>query len=275
MKLIDTHAHVNFNAYKDDAEAVLKRAFENDTGVINVGSEFRTSQRAVEMAERYESGVYAAIGLHPIHLSSEAYHDRVDEYEEVDFIPAVEEYDADKYQELAKSPKVVAIGEIGLDYFHAEDNKELQKKVFREQIDLACELNLPIIVHCRKAHDDIIEILRDKKKEHGQKLRGVVHCFTGNLKQAEIYTTELNFYLGWNGIITFTDAYDKVLQNIDLKYFVVETDCPYLTPIPFRGKRNEPLYVEKVAEKIAEIKGKTLQKIAEITSENARNLFNI
>ena len=271
--LIDTHAHVNFNAYKDDGEVVLRRALDNKIWVINIGSEYRTSQRAVEMAEKYPEGVYAVIGLHPIHLSSEAYHDRVDEYEEVDFIPAVEEYDVEKYQELAKSQKVVAIGEIGLDYFHAEDNKELQKKVFREQIDLACELNLPIMIHCRKAHDDVIEILREKKKEHGEKLRGVVHCFTGNLKQAKIYTSKLGFLLGFNGIITFTDAYDKVLLNIDLKYFIVETDCPYLTPVPFRGKRNEPLYVEKVAEKIASAKEISLSEVSKKTTENAKKLF--
>lgn len=271
--MIDTHAHVNFNAFKDDQEAVVERALQNGIWMINVGSELRTSARAVEMSRKYPEGVFAAIGLHPVHLSPETFHDQVDDQEEVEFTPAVEEYEKEKYRELARNGKVVAIGEIGLDYFHAEDNKELQKKVFREQIDLACELNLPIMIHCRNAHDDVIGILREKKKEHGEKLRGVVHCFTGNLKQGEVYTAELGFYLGWNGIITFTDSYEKVLRNIDLRYFLIETDCPYLTPAPFRGKRNEPLYVERVAEKIAEIRGKSVEEISEVTTKNARSLF--
>jgi len=273
--LIDTHAHLNFSAFKNDADETAKRALDENIWIINVGSQYSTSERAVEMAEKYPEGVFAAIGIHPVHLSELVFKDKVDEDEEVEFHPSVEEFDEEGYLKLAESKKVVAIGEIGLDYFHNSENKEKQKEVFKKQIDMAVKLDLPIIVHCRKAHDDIIEILRNKKKDFGEKLRGVVHCFSGRLSQAKIYTEELGFHLGFNGIITFDRSYDKVLREIDLKYILTETDCPYLTPIPFRGKRNEPLYVKYVAEKIAEIKKIDLAEIEKNTTENARNLFGI
>ncbi len=273
--IIDTHAHLNFAAFKDDADETAKRALDNNVWFINVGSQYSTSERAVKMAEKYPEGIYAAIGLHPIHLSELTYKDKVDEDEEVEFHPSVEEFDEQKYLELAKSKKVVAVGEIGLDYFHNSENIEHQKEIFRRQIDMATKLNLPIIIHCRKANNDIIEILREKKKEYGEKLKGVIHCFSGKLSQAKIYTEELGFYLGFNGIITFARDYDKVLWEIDVKYFLVETDCPYLTPIPFRGKRNEPLYVKYVAEKIAEIKKMDTEEFERITTENAKHLFDL
>jgi len=273
--LIDTHAHLNFSAFKDDADEAARRALDNDIWMINVGSQYSTSERAVLMAEKYSEGVFAAIGIHPVHLSELVFKDKVDDDEEVEFHPSVEEFDEEKYLKLAKSKKVVAIGEIGLDYFHNSENKERQREVFEKQIDMAVKLDLPIIVHCRKSHDDVIEILRNKKKDYGEKLRGVVHCFSGRLSQAKIYTEELRFHLGFNGIITFDRSYDKVIREIDLKYILTETDCPYLTPVPFRGKRNEPLYVKYVAEKIAKIKEMDLIEIEKITTGNARSLFGI
>lgn len=273
--LVDTHAHLNFSAFKDDADEAVKRALKENIWVINVGSQYSTSERAVLMAEKYSQGVYAAVGIHPIHLSELIFKDKVDKDEEVEFHPSVEEFDEEKYLELAKSKKVVAVGEIGLDYFHNSENKEKQKEVFSVQIDMAQKLDLPIIIHCRKAHDDVIEILRNKKKLFGEKLRGVVHCFSGRFAQAKIYTEELGFYLGFNGIITFDRSYDKVVREIELKYILIETDCPYLTPIPFRGKRNEPLYVEYVAEKIAEIGEISYDVVREETTLNARQLFSI
>ncbi len=273
--LIDTHAHLNFSAFKDDADETVKRALDKDVWIINVGSQYSTSERAVLMAERYQEGVFAAIGIHPIHLSELIFKDKVDDDEEVEFHPSMEEFDEKRYIELAKSKKVVAIGEIGLDYFHNKENKEKQKEVFSAQIDMAMKLDLPIIIHCREAYNDVIEILRDKKIKYGEKLRGVVHCFSGRLSQAKIYTEELGFHLGFNGIITFDRSYDKVVREIDLKHILIETDCPYLTPVPFRGKRNEPVYVKYVAEKIAEIKGIDLAKIEKITTENARRLFRV
>lgn len=273
--LIDTHAHLNFAAFKDDADETAKRALKKNIRIINVGSQYSTSERSVFMAEKYPEGIYAAIGIHPIHLSELIFKDKVDEDEEVEFHPSVEEFNEERYLRLAESKKVVAVGEIGLDYFHNSENREKQKEVFSAQIDMAMKIDLPIIIHCREAHNDVMEILRNKKKLYGEKLQGVVHCFSGRLSQARIYTEELGFCLGFNGIITFDRSYDKILREIDQKYFLVETDCPYLTPVPFRGKRNEPAYVEYVAEKIAEIKNIGLNEVEKATTDNAAKLFNL
>jgi len=272
--LIDTHAHVNFNAYREDSDDVVRRSLENGVYMINVGSQYSTSRRAVSIAEKYPEGVYAAIGLHPIHLSENVFRDTVDASEEVKFSPSVEEFEEEKYLKLGKSAKVVAIGEIGLDYFHNKNNINEQKEIFGRQIDLAQKLNLPIIIHCREAHSDVLEIIKEKKKRYGNSLRGVVHCFSGKLSQAKEYV-EMNFLLGFNGIITFTRDYDKVVKGIKMKHIVLETDCPYLAPIPFREKRNEPLYVKYVMEKIAEIKEIDKGEVAAISTENAKKFFNL
>ena len=192
--LFDTHAHVNFNAYRDDTDEVIRRSLDGSMSspqvwMINVGSQYNTSQRAVGMAEKYPEGVYAAIGLHPIHVNEE-------------------EFNYDKYKELVRSRKVVAIGEIGLDYKPEHFSfKEKQKEVLLRQLDLAEELNLPVIFHCRSAHDEMIEILRNQ-----QGLRGVIHCFTGTLEQAQKYL-DMGFYLGFNGIIFKLDL-DAVIKKI-------------------------------------------------------------
>jgi TatD DNase family protein len=272
--LIDTHAHLNFNAFKDDANETAKRALDQNIWIINVGSQYSTSERAISMAEKYPEGVYAAIGIHPVHLKEQKWHEKVDENEEFEVQTRAETFSKEEYSILEKSKKVVAVGEIGLDYFHSDDNKKEQKEVFKNQIDFAVGVNLPIIIHCRKAYDDLLEILRSKKLQYGEQLRGVVHSYLGNVNKAKAFT-ELGFFLGFNGIITFARDYDKVLREIDLKHFLVETDCPYLTPVPFRGKRNEPAYVAYVAQKIAEIREKTVDEVSEITTRNARNLFKI
>ena len=275
--LIDTHAHVNFNAYKDDADEVIRRSLDGSTGspqvwMINVGSQYDTSKRAVEIAEKYKEGVYAAVALHPIHLGPPKF---VDE-EEVKFKTREEKFDKEKYKELAASPKVVAIGETGLDYYHTEDEKikELQKEVFIQHLDLARELNKPVIFHCRKAYEDLLKILIFNFQFSIFKPKGVLHCFMGKLSQAEEFL-KMGFYLGFNGLITYCRDYDKVIKNTPLERILIETDCPYLTPIPHRGERNEPLYVKYVAEKIAEIKQVSFEKISEQTTENARELFKI
>lgn len=276
--LIDTHSHLNFNAYKNDADDVIRRSLDNDVWMINVGSQFTTSKRAVEMAEKYESGVYAAIGLHPIHLSQGIFKTKIDE-EEIEFKTQEEDFNAEQYRELAKSKKVVAVGEIGLDYYYRpktqtklEQFKQRQKDVFLKQLDLAQELNLPVMFHCRSAHEDLIEILNYKLKTTNYKPKGVVHCFTGNWQQAQKYIN-MGFYLGLNGII-FKFNIDEVIKNMPLEKIVLETDCPYLTPLPMTG-RNEPLYVKYVAEKIANMKNMDYKEISQVTTENARNLFNI
>lgn len=289
---IDTHAHINFNAFKDDGDKVIKRALENNTWVINVGSQYSSSKRAVEYAEKYPEGVYAAVGLHPMHLENL----RVDLLEEEGFESRKEDLDINRYRELAKNPKVIAIGEIGLDYYHpkegtpglpssederkGKEEKELilkvrnnQKKVLVDQLKLTAEIKKPVIIHCREAHDDMTEILK-KEKQDNPNLTGVLHCFSGNLEEAKRYI-DLGFFISFTGLITFVNKWDEVIKNIDLDKIMVETDCPYLTPIPFRGQRNEPLYVKHVAEKIAEIKGTKIEEVAEQTTKNARKLFGI
>jgi TatD DNase family protein len=269
MMLIDTHAHLNFNAFKGDFEEVIKKCTDEKVGVINVGSEYKTSKRAVEMAEKFE-GLWAVVGLHPGHLSEH----EIDDGEGNWIKSAVEKFDREKYLELAKSEKVVAIGEIGLDYSNGEGNKCDQAETFKEQIKLAVDLDLPIAVHCRNAYKDLLEVITEEKKKYGEKMRGVIHSYLGRLNYAKIFN-EMGFSLGFNGIITYARDYDKVIKNIDLEYILTETDCPWLTPVPYRGKRNEPAYVRYVAEKIAEVREISFDETVQITSENAKRLFRI
>lgn len=253
MMLIDTHAHVNFNAYKSDADEVIHRSLNNNTRIINVGSQYSTSKKAIELSQKYENGIYGAVGLHPIH--------------------AEDGFDYKKYKQLAQSPGVVAIGETGLDYKEEYVAfREKQKQVFLQQLNLARELNLPIIFHCRMAHDYLLEILNLQYINHKSQIKGVIHCFTGNWIQAEKYLN-IGLYLGFNGII-FKMNLDEIIKKTPLNKILVETDCPYLTPPKIDG-RNEPIYVKHVAERIAEIKDITFEEVAKITTENAKKLFKI
>ncbi len=291
LMLIDTHAHVNFVAYKDDGDEVTKRALKENIWMINVGSEYDTSRRAVKYAKKHSQGVYAAIGLHPIHLKEQKINAQIDEYEAVEFKTGAERFDYERYKALVLSAstsavssvpngsgqaneKVVAIGEIGLDYYRNAENKLLQKEALLEQMSLADELNKPIIFHCREAHNDLLATLKQWDMVGNKKLRGVIHSFSGRWSQAEQYLA-MGFYLGFNGIITFARDYDKVIKQMPLEKLLLETDCPYLTPVPFRGKRNEPAYVKFVAEKIAELRGISFEEVAETTTKNAKALFKI
>ena len=274
--LIDTHSHINFNAYKNDAEEVIKRTLANDTWMINVGTQKDTSERSVKIAEKYSEGVYAAIGLHPLHL--EEMH--IDE-EEIEFKTRQEEFNYDFYKKLGESEKVAAIGEVGLDYYRlpenkpAEEVKEKQREVFSRQLDLAEDLGVPVIIHCREAHDDIKKILHEKYD--GKKFsreRGVLHCFSGNLELANEYI-ELGFMVSFNGLITFNNSWDKVIPELPLEKIMIETDAPYLAPQPVRGERNEPVYVKYVAEEIAKARGLSFDEVAKATTENAIKFFNL
>lgn len=273
--LIDTHCHINFNAYKDDADKVIKRALANDTWMISVGSQRSTSERAVGYANKYDEGVYAAIAIHPIHL----FKTEVDEAEnDFKFVAKGEKFDYNFYKKLAQDKKVVAIGETGLDYYHwpkgftKEEIKTKQQTVFEKHLDLAEELDLPVIIHCREAHDDILKILEKRYKDKKLKERGVLHCFSGDLELAKKYI-DLGFLISFTGLITFARNWDKVITKLPLEKLMIETDSPYLTPIPFRGKRNEPLYVKYVAEKIAELRSLEFDEVAKITTANAMRLF--
>ena len=288
--LIDTHAHLNFKAYKDDVDEVIKRALAKQVLVINVGSQYSTSVRAVEMAQKYKE-LYAVIGLHPIHLEKSIYLHKDDkELEEVEILTNGEIFDYQKYLELAQDPKVVAIGEVGLDYYHMpqllndklrsvspiseelyriEAVKNKQKKIFIEFIKLANEVKKPIVIHCREAYDDLLDIL----SKNTVKKKGVIHSFVGSFKTARKFI-DLGFKIGLNGIITYGISYDRLIKEIKLKDIVIETDCPYLTPVPHKGERNEPVLVELVAQKIADIKGLTLAEVAKITTQNAKTVFS-
>lgn len=279
-KYIDVHAHVNFNAFDADRKEVIKRALDNDTWVINVGTQLDTSKSAVELAEKYEEGVYAIVGLHPIH-STASYHDEKELGEGgKEFTSRGETFDKEAYRELLKNPKVVGIGECGLDYYRLDaDSIEKQKKNFIEQIELANEVGKPLMLHIRPAdanalagkhaYKDALEIL----KEHA-KVKGDVHFFAGTLEEAKGFV-DFGFTLSFTGVITFTHDYDEVIKNTPLDMILSETDCPYVTPVPYRGKRNEPVYVREVVKRIAEIKGLPEEDVARAIISNAQRVFNI
>lgn len=275
---IDTHAHVNFSAYKDDADEVIKRSLKKEILLINVGSQYSTSVRAVEMAKKYPGKVWAIVGLHPIHLQKRdiKYLDPNELAAEQEIKTIGEDFNAEKYLDLAKNSEVVAIGEVGLDYHHFEstDNieelKNKQKEVFLEFIKLANEVQKPVMVHCWDAYDDLYEILSKNPAER----RGIIHSFVGSYKTAKKFV-ELGYKIGLNGIATYGISYDRLIKEIDLKDMVLETDCPYLTPDPKKGERNEPAYVEYVAQKIAQVKGISLEEVAKTTTETARAVFKI
>jgi len=257
--LIDSHTHLDDARYDGDREAVLSRA--QQAGVetfITIGCDLATSKAAIDLASRYPF-VYATIGVHP----HEVKHIGDDWYDEL--------------RRLAKHPKVVAYGEIGLDYHYNYSPPKLQRDRFREQIGIARDLGLPIIVHTREAQEDTIAIL---KEERAQKVGGVFHCFSGDAWLAKD-ALDLGFFLSFSGVITFQNAtmLRDILKTVPMDRLLIETDCPYLTPVPHRGKRNEPAYVRHVAEKIAEIRAErdavTAEEIGVITSQNARRLFKI
>jgi len=278
MKLIDTHAHVNFVAFKEDSREVIKKSLKKGVWIINVGSQFSTSKRAVKLAEEFQEGVFAAIGLHPIHLETGLVKIKEDP-EEIQFQTIEEDFDYQKYKELAQSRKVVAIGEIGLDYYWKPKTKrkfnlfkEKQKKVLCDQLKLAKEFNLPVIFHCRDAYEDLIEFLSKHPCASQFKPEGVIHCFVGGWDIAQKFL-EMGFYLGFNGII-FRKNLKEVIEKVPQEKILLETDCPYLTPPQAEG-RNEPLNIKYVAEEIAKIKKTSFEKICEVTTQNAKRLFKI
>lgn len=271
MKYFDAHTHVNFAAFKDDMDAAIQRATQAGVGMNVVGTQFDTSKACVETAEKYED-VYATIGLHPIH-TGKSYHDEK-ELGEAGSPPAGgftsrgEEFDAAKYEELARSPKVIAIGECGLDYFRLEENtKKTQEEAFVQQIELANNLNKPLMLHIRNAYDDALAILKREAK-----VKGDVHFFAGDWNIAKKFL-DFGFTLSFTGVITFTHDYDEVIKNAPLDMLLSETDAPYVAPVPYRGKRNEPAYVIEVVKKIAEIRGEPLEKVAEQLIANAQRVF--
>ena len=287
--MVDTHGHVNFNAFKEDSEEVLKRTLGGGVWVVMPGSQLSTSKRAVEMAEEYKEGVYAAVGIHPIHLGKrkvdvlETESEKKDKESWNSFETREEEFNVEEYRKLAQSKKTVAIGEVGLDYYYQpkgkarrEEMRQKQKEVLTKQVELALELNLPVILHCRVAHKDLILFIEEIQKKHAGRLRGVIHSYTGTAEEADKFMA-LGMYIGFNGLI-FKDVPalpnpKEVISHIPLDRIVLETDSPYLSPPQAKAERNEPLYVKYVAEMVAEAKGIEVEEVAEITTKNAKDLF--
>lgn len=273
----DVHAHVNFKAYDEDREAVISRAREAGVAMMNVGTQQDTSQDAVTLAEKYESGVYAAIALHPVH-TSKSHHDEQELGEGGKaFTSRGEEFDPEFYEKLAQNPKVKAIGECGLDYYRLEeDTAELQKKVLIQHIEIANKVGKPLMCHIRnglhqgsggQAYKDAADILREYAK-----VKGDIHFFAGTWEEAQWFL-ELGFTLSFTGVITFTHDYDEVVRNTPLDMILSETDCPYITPTPFRGQRNEPIHVREVVKAIARIKELDEETVRVQLVENAKRVF--
>ena len=252
--LFDTHAHMDDRAFREDRDALLKGLNEKGVGlVMNPGCSLESSKNAVALAEKYDF-VYAAVGSHP---------DAADE---------VNEEVLEEYRKLCKlSPKVKAIGEIGIDYHYEDIPRELQLKAFRMQMELARELDMPVIVHEREAHEDGMAVVKEFPR-----VKGVFHCYSGSAEMAR-QLVDLGWYIGFTGVLTFKNARRAVetAASIPLERIVLETDCPYMAPEPFRGKRNDPGYIFRMAEKLAEIRGLSVEEVQRITTENGKRLYRI
>jgi TatD DNase family protein len=252
MHLIDSHAHLDSPKFDGDREAVVERAREAGlVAILNVGGDLASSRAAVALAERY-GFIYAAVGVHP--------------HDARTVTPAV----LDDLRTLSRHPKVVAIGEIGLDYYRDLSPRPVQRQAFADQLALAAELGLPVIVHSREALDDVLAGLC------GWEDTGVLHSYSGGLERLE-EVLELGFSIGISGPVTFPKAerLRAVAEAVPLERLLVETDCPYLTPVPYRGRRNEPAYVRYVAQAVARARGMEAEPLARATADNARCLFGI
>lgn len=269
MKYFDAHTHTNFVAYKDDRDAVMQRAKEEGVGMNIVGTQIDTSRSAVELAQQYEHA-WASIGLHPVH-TARSYHDTKELGEGgEEFTSRGELFDAKAYLALGKDPKVIAIGECGLDYYRVEEKtKEVQFKAFIQQIEVANTLQKPLMLHIRNAYDDAIELI----KAHAR-VRGDVHFFAGDWGVAKRFL-DLGFTLSFTGVLTFTGDYDEVIRNAPLDMLLSETDAPYITPTPHRGKRNEPAYIPLVVQRIAEIRSEDGEAVREQLVANAKRVFGL
>jgi TatD DNase family protein len=252
--LIDSHAHLEMDAFDNDREAVIQRAQEQGVnGIVTVGLNLEDSRKAVALAERYDM-VYASVGVHP--------HD----------VQGIDETTYDLLRDLAKHKRVVAYGEIGLDFFRNLSPKDIQIRRFGEQLELAGELDLPVIIHDREAHGEVVEMLGNRGNDRG----GVIHCFSGDYDMA-VKCLDMGLYISIPGTITYkkSDMLRDVVRRLPLDRLLVETDCPFLSPEPKRGKRNEPAYVAYTARRIAQVKDLFSEEVEETTSRNAKDLFKM
>ncbi|RKD22812.1 hydrolase TatD [Ammoniphilus oxalaticus] len=253
--LFDTHAHLNSGQFSKDQVEVIQRAKENGVSrIVNIGIDRATNKTSLALAEEYDF-IYTAVGWHP-HNAKE-----------------MRDEDLDWLRELSQHPKVVAIGEIGLDYYRDRSPRDTQQAAFRKQIQLAKEVGLPIIIHDRDAHQDVLDILRE---ENAAEVGGIMHCFSGSPEMAQ-ECIDMNFYISLAGPVSYKNAKrpKEVAQQVPLERLLIETDCPYLTPEPYRGERNESGYVRYVAETIAKLRNMEYEQLCKITYENAERLFKL
>lgn len=254
-KYFDIHSHLNFPDYWNDFDKVIKRLKETETHTIVVGTDFESSKRAVELADKHEE-IYACVGIHPVDNP-------------------LEKFVITNYELLINNPKVVAVGECGLDFYHAKKNEdyERQKKLFVEQIDFALAHDKPIMIHARNAYEEILEILESLHRgSKASTLRGNVHFFAGDTDTAKRFF-DIGFTVSFTGVITFTGDYDEVIRYAPIDMIMSETDSPYVSPVPHRGKRNEPSYVGEVAKRIAEIRGEDEDAVRIALVNNALSMI--
>ena len=264
--LFDSHTHLNFQGFDDDRDAVIRRVKEAGMLVMNVGAALKSSEQAVALAKKYDF-CYATVGLHPIHVYDE-------------------EFDANEYQKLidASAGRVRGVGECGIDYWHIkrpdlplEELKERQRAIFEQHIDLALTNDLALMIHVRNGAQDLTayKTVYEIVEQRGVK-RATIHCYGGDLEEARMFTSK-GLYIGITGIVTFDKSgrLEEIVRSVPLEHLLIETDAPYLTPVPYRGKRNEPPYVLEVAKHIAGIKKIPVQEVIEATAQNAKKLFAI
>ena len=254
MILVDTHAHIDEEGFAQDFDEMLERAYANDVKyVVNIGANMDESRVSIELADKYES-IYATVGVHP--------HD----------VAEVDDKALDQLAKWCEHDKVVAVGEIGLDYFRSQTSKEMQAYAFAAQLDVARQMHMPVSIHDRDAHGDVMRML----KNEGKGLSGILHCFSGSWEMAK-ELIKMNYYIAIGGAVTFKNAakLPEIAANIPLEYLLLETDCPYLAPHPHRGTRNEPANIRPIAEFIANIRGITLEELAAATTANAARIMRM
>jgi len=281
--LFDSHTHLNLAAFDLDRDTIIKRYLKEGVFLVNVGTCYQTSKKAVEIAEAYKN-CWASVGLHPAHTFPVPLN-QLDKNEissldsDIQETLIVEEFDS-KFEDLIRhNKKIVAIGECGLDYSYLkevssekqEKYKKLEEKEFRKQIRIAKEYNLPLILHLRSLYKKALEILQEETFNS----QLVFHFFTGSLEDLELILQNPNYFIGFSGVITYGNKLDEVIRGVPLERILIETDAPYVAPVPYRGKRNEPFYVKEVAKKIAEIKNLPLKEVEKKTFENAFRFFRI
>ena len=272
----DSHTHLNLAAFDKDRKEIIEKTLEQGVFIINIGTCYETSKKAMEIAKQYEN-CWATIGLHPSHvIPMKIDKDELLMHDDENILKA--EVFNEEFESLLEKPKVVAIGECGLDYSYlknfSENNqikyKKMEEEEFRKQIQTAKKYNLPLSLHVRDLYKEALIILEDEGYKNGV----VFHFFTGNVDQAQ-RILKRGFYLGFSGIITYSETMDQVIKDTPLEKILIETDAPYVAPIPYRGDRNEPIYVKEVAKKIAQIKKLPLKEIEEATFKNTLRLFRI